>query len=156
MSDHNKQPPSSDSFRGLETYNTPVGPVSTFDFKELMFTVVATPYEHRVEFLIYDIMGIREDGKVLWKRKDSQFGDPVESLADAEIYIYGSVKWDGCSNWHFEEQERVMLHGCSRKDIERYGIVLATCWDIAGGLCPAWGQDDTGWPKANYPRVEEP
>jgi hypothetical protein len=108
-------------------------------FRELEFTVVAKPHSHHVEFTVYDIEGWSESGEPVWHKADSdRYPDPVNTLEAAESYLHGSVKWDGCSNWHFDEQDRVMLHGCGRRDVLRFGEVLAMCWDWAAELCPNW------------------
>lgn len=112
--------------------------VYTKHFKDLDFTVVATPYSHWVEYAIYDIEGYTSiDNMPLWHKADSEeYPDCVESLSEAEVYISGSVKWDGCSNWNIDENERGMLHGCSRQDIQRIGDIMAQCWDWTSQLIP--------------------
>lgn len=111
------------------------------DFDELGFTVVAEVKEYRVDFKVYDICGRTGslDGPYVYHREGSVNSmDWVESLDDAEVYLHGSVKWDGCSDWYFDEQDRVMLHGCSRHDIERYGMIMAACWDMTKELLPSF------------------
>lgn len=106
--------------------------------KELDFTVVATPDEYIVKFVVYEITGWGKNLDTgLWDVPNwgSDFSSTLEFV---EPYLHGSVKWDGCSNWHFDEQDQVMLHGCSRRGITRYGEVLGLCWDWAAELCPKW------------------
>jgi len=108
---------------------------------DLKFTVVATRHEYHVDYVLYEIAGFTEPGnKPLWPKKDADPGpDFVESLDDAEPYLHGSVKWDGCSNWSFDEQDRgVMLHGCGREDLVNLGEVMARCWDLTKTLCKNW------------------
>lgn len=111
--------------------------------KALGFTIVATPHDYHVDFVIYDIEGWVEgatDGVFdvpTWHRAGSS-SDWAKTLEEAEPYLHGSVKWDGCSNWHFDEQDRVMLHGCRREDVLRFGEVMAKCWDWTAELCPHW------------------
>jgi hypothetical protein len=113
--------------------------------ESLNFTVVANVYSHYVEYVIYDIVahGEGETEGVYdapeWPRIGQVCGgDTVSNIVEAEVYLHGSVKWDGCSNWHFDEQDRVMLHGCSKEDIRRFGDIMALCWDWTAELCPAW------------------
>jgi hypothetical protein len=113
--------------------------------EHLNFTVVAKTYPHYVEFVIYDIVGHTEgETKGVydvpeWPRIGQvSSGDTVSNIEEAEVYLHGEVKWDGCSNWHFDEQDRVMLHGCSKEDIQRFGEIMALCWDWTAELCPAW------------------
>jgi hypothetical protein len=115
------------------------------NFVDLNFTVVAEVHEYRVEFKIYDIVGMAEGDtkgvydRPLWHKAGSpRSADIVETLAESEVYLSGHVKWDGCSNWQFDEQDRCMLHGCSRQGIQRFGDILGACWDWAAELCPNW------------------
>jgi len=108
-------------------------------FHELRFTVLATDYEHYVEFIVYDIQSYQDDdqSKPHWPRQGADTSpDSVDNLGEAEIYLHGSIKWDGCSNWYFDEQDRNMLHGCSRQEIQRFGDVMGACWDWAAELMP--------------------
>lgn len=112
---------------------------------ELSFTIVAEPHDYYVTYTIYDIQGFGEGDtkdvfdKPLWPRAGATSSpDCVETLEESEPYLHGDVKWDGCSNWEFDEQERVMLHGCSRKGVQRFGEVMAMCWDWTKELCPNW------------------
>jgi hypothetical protein len=85
----------------------------TKHLEELNFTVLANVSEYYVTFVIHDMHAEDVD----------------------EIYLHGSVKWDGCSNWYFDEQDRNMLHGCDKADLQRLGIVMAFCWDWTVELC---------------------
>lgn len=111
-------------------------------FPELSFTVKATVCSHYVTYVVYDIeaWGEGENGEYtvpLWHRKDAtSHPDTVETLEEADIYLNGDVKWDGCSNWHFDEQDRAMLHGCSRAGVKRFGEIMAMCWDWTRELLP--------------------
>jgi len=111
----------------------------------IKFTVVADVYEAHVDFSIYDIEGWVEGATKgvfdvpAWHRAGTDsYPNLVESLEEAALYLHGSVKWDGCSNWHFDEQDGGMLHGCSKADLQRFGDVMATCWDWAAELCSTW------------------
>lgn len=107
---------------------------------ELKFTIVAEPFEYHVEYTIYDMEGYDEQTqKPVWHRAGAASSpNSVDTIEEAEPYLHGSVKWDGCSNWHFDEQDRVMLHGCGKEDIQRFGDVMAYCWDLTSTLCPHW------------------
>ena len=117
-------------------------------FPEFDFTILAKVYEHYVDFAVYQIdFWAQSDplnaqsayDKPLWHKKDaSTRPDGVETLEEAVVYLSGSVKWDGCSNWHFDEQDRCMLHGCSRDDLLNLGEIMAACWDITEEHCPGW------------------
>lgn len=107
------------------------------DFFELDFTVIALLHEYYVEYTIYDIEGIDDNKNPVWHKKNSPVApDSVEKLSEAQIYLHGTVKFDGCSDWYFDEQDSCMLHGCSREGISRFGEIMAICWDWTGKLIP--------------------
>jgi hypothetical protein len=112
---------------------------------ELRFTIVAEPHEHWVDYTLFDIEGWGEGevkgiyDKPLWHKAGAPSRpSTVKTLDEAEPYLHGTVKWDGCSNWHFDEQERTMLHGCRKSDVQRFGDAMAMCWEWTADLCPAW------------------
>lgn len=114
-------------------------------FEDLRFTVVAKVHSQRVEYAIYDIEGWEEGetpGKYdqpLWHKADSASSpNPVETLEESEVFLHGWVKWDGCSDWYFDNQEQGYMHGCCRKDVQRFGDIMGACWDWTAELCPKW------------------
>ena len=110
--------------------------------EKLEFTIVADVYEYYVDFTIYEIKGYKkvDSGEIpIWGLllPDGSFSF-VESLNEAEPYLHGRVRYSGISDWYFDEQDRVMLQGSSREDLQRWGDVAALCWDWAEKLCPNW------------------
>ena len=92
---------------------------------------------YHVDYTVYDHEGRDEHNNPLFHRAGSELSpDPVARMAEAEPYLHGTVKWDGCSHWHFDEQDRIMLHGCSKEDITRLGDILGECWEWTRKLCP--------------------
>jgi hypothetical protein len=107
------------------------------DFPELEFAVVIAPDEYFVEYKIYEIVANDFDGKPLFQRAGSHFHpDPVERLDEAEVYLEGSVKWDGCSNWNLDDPSGGLRHFCSREQLENVGKILAACYDLTPEFCP--------------------
>jgi len=102
------------------------------DLPDLGFVVFAEPSEYYVSFKIYEMPASEPQ---VYK---GEGGEIVESIDEAWVYAHGDVKWDGCSNWHFDEQDHCMLHGCTRQHLVNLGLVLAACWDWASELCPKW------------------
>ena len=104
-------------------------------FRDLDFTVLAYVYEYRVEYKIYDVVGYNLDNSPEYQKSGSTASpDPVPKITESEVYAHGSVKWDGCSNWYFDEQDKCMLHGCNKKDVVRLGLILGECWDWTSEL----------------------
>ena len=110
-------------------------------FRDIEFTVRAAVHDGYVEYQVYEIngyAGIDENSIPYWPRTGFKSGhDLTDKLDEAELYLHGSVKWDGCSNWSFDEQDRgVMLHGCSRRRLLAHGEIMARCWDWTRTLLP--------------------
>lgn len=103
-------------------------------FDDLFFVAVGWPGEYSADFKVYNLFGLEADGTLEYE-KDSR---PIDNIADASVYLHGHVKWDGCSNWHFDEQDSCMLHGCDRQDLVALGEIMARCWDWASTLCEYW------------------
>lgn len=75
-----------------------------------------------VDFKVYEIIGTNSSGN-LYQRKDSSYSpDIVESTEEAETYLEGSVKWDGCSNINFFDNG--YAHFCGMNEALRVGLVL--------------------------------
>jgi len=102
------------------------------------FSIIARPEEYSVCYEIYNHEGYGDDGEPMFASKGSKPFEDTTDIYSAEMYAHGHVKWDGCSNWYFDEQDRCMLHGCCRQDILRYGVILAFCWEWTKTLCENW------------------
>jgi hypothetical protein len=110
----------------------------TIHDEELMFSIVAKVFSYRVEFTLYEICDF-DEAKPTWQKcRSDKSPDPVSDMQSAQIYLHGYVKWDGCSNWHFDQQEIGMLHFCGREDLTRVGSLLTRCFDLAREMCPRW------------------
>lgn len=84
-------------------------------------------------FKVYSVMGFNgEDNKELLLRKSDDVV-PVEStsLEDAEVFMEGSIKWDGCINYHFPAQNDCMLHACGRGVIKDFDLIFSKLYDLA-------------------------
>lgn len=87
-----------------------------------------------VKFFAAEVTGVQEDGTKFYWRKgaDSSMGD-TSDFNDAERYIDGMVKWDGCSHYNFGD-ENGYLHLCGAADIEKLGNVVETIYERCGEL----------------------
>lgn len=88
----------------------------------------------RVDFVIYEIerWEASRDGENNWK---PIYPDGAMFPEDFTPYLHGFVRFDGCSNWHFDKQERgTMLHACSRIELQRFSDMMIACWDWANTL----------------------
>jgi len=62
--------------------------------------------------------------------------DVVDVLADAALWLHGSIKWNGCSNLHINAQDDSMLHFCGPSEAAAVGKLLAALYDIAREIMP--------------------
>lgn len=116
------------------------------DYEDIGFTVVCRNPRNEtvIEFDVYQIAGHSEGetkgvyDKISWPLKGGDYSESTTKLEDAERYLHGSVKWDGCSNWYFDEQDNVMLHFCELSGIKSISKVMEHCWRWAAELCPSW------------------
>lgn len=97
---------------------------------DIGYVATAETHECHVEFKVYAMLGTTPPGVYLLK-KDCDRPEPTDSFDDAEVYLSGDIKWDGCSDWHFDEEERNMLHFCSQKDAANLGALLGRLYEHA-------------------------
>jgi hypothetical protein len=76
------------------------------------YSVIADCGGHYVDFSVYD-----GDGHYV----------------DLEPFLKGTVKWDGCSNWKFDDE---WMHFCSKQEAKRLGTLLEKCYEMALELMP--------------------
>lgn len=92
---------------------------------------------HGYEFEIFEQVGWSENPKTkkfdipLYERKGAtQIGDHSEhGLEDAQPYLTGWIKWDGCSHFYFGDNG--YLHLCGLDTIEKLQKVLQKLIDRA-------------------------
>ena len=103
------------------------------------YTILATPHEYHVDYRVYRHEGQTLDGIPLFHRAGAATSpNIVETTDESEVYLSGFVKWDGCSNWSFDELARCQLHACDRDSLLAIGRVMAACWDWTHELCHHW------------------
>lgn len=51
-----------------------------------------------------------------------------------EMFLHGSIKWDGCSNWSFPT--KVMLHFCRRAETQTISPLFDLLYSIAKAEIP--------------------
>lgn len=80
------------------------------------YAIETWPYErgkvYSVEFVVYPMYNWTKGNEsgVSWELKNSVSSpNPVDSLDDAEWFIMGSVKWDSCTHYKYN-QDSCMLH----------------------------------------------
>ena len=114
--------------------------VATADryFADIEYRVVASAKSHWMDFKAYKAMVV--DGQPVYEREGSvcPMSDASPDLAGAQVFLSGHVKWDGCSNVVFDEQEQAALHFCGKEMATNVGVLLGRIYDLAAELIPAW------------------
>jgi hypothetical protein len=107
--------------------------------EELGFAIRATVGEYHVDYVIYEVFR-KGDGEGFYFQEKEAIchPSPIEGEQNAEVWAHGSVKWDGCSNWHFDCQDKVFLHACEREEILNWSAVLVACRDMTAKILPNW------------------
>lgn len=106
-------------------------------FADIGYHAVAEPDEYRCDFKVCKIISL-PDQPLAFELAGDNCCTPTPDLGKAQVYLHGSVKWDGCSNWHFDDQESAMLHFCDREALGNVGALLQRLYDWAGELIPHW------------------
>lgn len=94
-------------------------------------------YTHFFDFKIYNIAE-EANGSILFYKNTEGSHTYVDNIEEADSFISGEIKWDGCSNFIFDEQKECMLHTCDRGSMIAIGEVLARTWDCGKDLLDGW------------------
>lgn len=107
------------------------------DWFDIGHTAVAVPCpgseDHVVDVRIFTIVSTSPPAEFA---KDGLNFPSTPDIDSADVYLSGSIKWDGCSNWHFDAQDDAMLHFCSRKEAGDIGELLRRLYDLAAEIIP--------------------
>ena len=90
---------------------------------------------HVIKFVVCKIMGSTDDGEGrCYHDKHCNF---VFRFVDAEPFLHGYIKWDGCSNWDWHDRD-CMQHFCGREDAVSIGALMNHLYDIAAQRLPTF------------------
>ena len=113
-------------------------------------------HDYHLEVKVYEMFVFRDVGEAGWDGSETvtpgkcprgyafnradycSSPDTVYTTDEAQVFLSGSIKWDGCSNLRFDEQDHVMLHFCSRDEAVAVGTLLGRLYDMAKELIPNW------------------
>jgi len=73
-----------------------------------------------------------EDSKGLLYEYEDEDG-AILGLHDhnkSDVFMQGAVKWDGCSNWTFENQENCAIHFCGEEEAALLGTIMRAAYNI--------------------------
>ena len=96
-----------------------------------------------VDFYAAEVTSVSDDGAKYYLRKGARSSeDDTSDFDDAERYISGSVKWDGCSHYYFGDvgSEGGYVHLCSSQSAEKLARTIIVIHARCGELMRAAGQ----------------
>lgn len=88
--------------------------ISTDNYINFLIEFEEQDFEERANFKVYEV--------VSWT------GDTSEPI-DKELYLKGTIKWDGCSHIYFGDGDGY-LHLCGKHFFEQHKRVIDAIWDI--------------------------
>ena len=102
----------------------------SFNDDEFLIVFESEPNEdesfHWVDFRIYEIVTI--DRKPMFNKNGyTGFGEWVENLEDAQIYLVGFLKWDGCCEFEIKDH----VHFCGRRMAHMLTRMIDAIYDTA-------------------------
>jgi hypothetical protein len=107
--------------------------------KDIGYTIVPVIHEYHCDFFVYAIIGENSDGTVYYNKLNYDTSlEIVDEISEAQVYLHGSIKWDGCSDWHFDEQDDCMLHFCSVEQAKDIGNLFERMYEYAKNHIPKW------------------
>lgn len=87
-----------------------------------------------VNFFAAEITGRSVPGGVpSYKPKNNDGSHYTESFTEAERYVDGCVKWDGCAHYYFGD-EQGYLHLCGPKSVAKLGETIRVIFQRCGEL----------------------
>jgi 8-oxo-dGTP pyrophosphatase MutT (NUDIX family) len=76
---------------------------------------------HRVEWALFDVAGVQDDGTVLYATPSGKMGDWTEDIGKAAPTVTGFVKWDGCTQWWQNDNP---CHVDSRQNFHAFAMAM--------------------------------
>lgn len=104
----------------------------TEHWKDIAYAVVAELGDNKlyIKVKVLNIFGYDENNAVFYRLQDSTSPVPTEDIEKAEVFLQGSIKWDGCSNLQFKDGD-CLLHFCDKKDAMNVGVLMGRLYDLA-------------------------
>jgi len=109
-------------------------------WEDIWFYCVATidgQNDFHVDIKVYRVVSFDEKDVPYFKRFGAASGmDMVGVHKDAQVYLEGRVKWDGCSDFRFTEHDRCALHFCEKESAQNLGVLMGRIYDMAKEMMP--------------------
>lgn len=105
------------------------------------FTIRWKYQSHWAGIEVFEMLGMEDDGTRIYNKKDYVTSpDPVGSIDEAEPYLTGSIKWDGCSDIDFGYH-----HWCGPTYFLKHFALLERLYKRAQQLMTSGGYE-APWP----------
>lgn len=92
-----------------------------------------------IDFFAAEVLGVGDDGSKWYSRQGAASSDDdTDNFEEAERFVSGSVKWDGCCHFYFGD-DTGYLHSHSITDIDKLHTALRAIYERCGELMLANG-----------------
>lgn len=110
-------------------------------FEDCVFSVTEIN-EVELGFKVAKVIGISLDqgGIPSYRAEGNGSTDDFEK---AELFLSGSIKWDGCSNWDFHDHDG-MAHFCGKNDATGLGRLMDHLYTITSERLTTYDKDIGG------------
>lgn len=99
-----------------------------------------------LSFAVVKIIGeqIEPVAGTLYERYEMYSDEGTLNPAEADIFLSGAIKWDGCSDWKFDGQDNCLLHFCSMESATSIGRLMEHMYRIATERIPKFDRSLAG------------
>jgi hypothetical protein len=104
-------------------------------YKDLGYVVLYGVERHYITFMVFEILSLEPKILLHAKHEDSR-PNPVETFEDAEVFLAGRIKWDGCADLNWAPDDDGYHHYCSRKQATEIGTLLHRIYELASDAMP--------------------
>lgn len=117
----------------------------------LIFHGFTGGYNTALDFVVVECCGDQTglDPGPLYVRNVDGSNEMTRDPADADVFLEGDIKWDGCSNWDFPGVADCMLHFCDLKQASGIGRLMQRMYEIASMRIPSFDFDLAGMKQPN-------
>ena len=109
------------------------------DFGVTVVFLETDKYPSSVKFYAAEIIAYDDDGPFYQKLGADSSEDTVRDPLQADRYVEGFVKWDGCSHINFGDIDSGYIHICGIRDFTKLVTVIPAIYERCGELIQARG-----------------
>jgi len=117
----------------LDKYTVIVPPLSAAHLGD-RFLILICPGEYSMDFKVIEIVGegLDPDPGVLFFTRRGALSTPdhVTQLDEAQVFMEGYLKWDGCMNVNIDTEDECMTHFCGRYDASKVGRMIDNIYTL--------------------------